>query len=49
MSEKADSLTRAYNSQSAAEVKSWISALLGESLPGGDLIETLQDGVILCR
>ncbi|KAL2752631.1 hypothetical protein ACRALDRAFT_1052406 [Sodiomyces alcalophilus JCM 7366] len=38
-----------YTPAAANEVKSWIESVLGESLPGGDLLEGLKDGVALCK
>lgn len=38
-----------YTPQAAAEVRSWIEEVLRESLPPGDLLEALKDGVALCR
>lgn len=38
-----------YTPQAANEVRSWIEATLGRSLPGSDLLEGLKDGVALCE
>ncbi|KAK1142571.1 calponin [Aspergillus melleus] len=38
-----------YTPQAAAEVRDWIEEVLHESLPAGDLLEALKDGVALCR
>ncbi|KAL2357752.1 calponin [Cryomyces antarcticus] len=38
-----------YTPQAANEVRSWIEDTLGESLPGGDLLDALKDGVVLCK
>lgn len=38
-----------YTPQVAAEVQVWIEEALGESLPAGDLLQNLKDGVVLCR
>lgn len=38
-----------YTPQAANEVRKWIEAILGESLPSGDLLDVLKDGVLLCR
>ncbi len=38
-----------YTPGAANEVRMWIEGILGDRLPPGDLIETLRDGVILCR
>jgi hypothetical protein len=38
-----------YTPQAAAEVRAWIEETLHERLPPGDLLETLKDGVALCR
>jgi transgelin len=38
-----------YTPQAAKEVKEWIEETLGERLSGGDLLELLKDGTILCR
>ncbi|PLB50319.1 hypothetical protein P170DRAFT_435522 [Aspergillus steynii IBT 23096] len=38
-----------YTPQAAAEVRDWIEEILHESLPAGDLLEALKDGVALCR
>ncbi|KAF2485327.1 hypothetical protein BDY17DRAFT_293374 [Neohortaea acidophila] len=38
-----------YTPQAAKEVRTWIEETLGESLPSGDLLEALKDGVALCK
>ncbi|KAI1933389.1 calponin [Ophidiomyces ophidiicola] len=38
-----------YTPQAANEVRGWIEEVLRESLPSGDLLEALKDGVVLCR
>ncbi|KAM0284866.1 hypothetical protein ACHAQH_001787 [Verticillium albo-atrum] len=38
-----------YTPAAANEVKSWIEATLGERLSSGDLLESLKDGVALCK
>jgi transgelin len=38
-----------YTPQAAAEVRDWIEEVLGDRLAPGDLLETLKDGVALCR
>ncbi len=38
-----------YTPQAASEVREWIEGVLGESLPGGDLLEALKDGLALCK
>ncbi|KAL2835225.1 hypothetical protein BDW59DRAFT_137352 [Aspergillus cavernicola] len=38
-----------YTPQAATEVRSWIEEVLRESLPSGDILEALKDGVALCR
>lgn len=38
-----------YTPQAANEVRAWIEATLGRSIPGGDLLEALKDGVALCE
>lgn len=38
-----------YTPQAANEVREWIEGVLGEKLAGGDLLETLKDGVALCK
>lgn len=38
-----------YTPQAAKEVRGWIEDTLGEPLHGGDLLELLKDGTILCR
>lgn len=38
-----------YTSEASDEVRSWIESMLGESLPSGDLLESLKDGVALCK
>jgi hypothetical protein len=31
------------------EIKAWIEAVLNEELPAGDLSDSLQSGILLCR
>lgn len=38
-----------YNAQAVNEVRSWIELILGQRLPGNDLLDTLRDGVVLCK
>ncbi|KAI0128714.1 hypothetical protein BJ170DRAFT_594548 [Xylariales sp. AK1849] len=38
-----------YTPREANEARSWIEGILGERLPGGDLLEALKDGVALCK
>ncbi|KAF2215597.1 hypothetical protein CERZMDRAFT_34966 [Cercospora zeae-maydis SCOH1-5] len=38
-----------YTPQAANEVRHWIETTLGESLPPGDLLDVLKDGVALCK
>jgi hypothetical protein len=38
-----------YTPQVASEVRLWIEEALGESLPAGDLLQSLKDGVALCK
>ena len=38
-----------YTPQAANEVRSWIESTLGDKLAGGDLLESLKDGVALCK
>jgi len=38
-----------YTPQAANEVREWVEEVLGEKLPGGDLLEALKDGVTLCK
>lgn len=38
-----------YTPAAANEVKAWIEGTLGERLPPGDLLDSLKDGVALCR
>ncbi|KAL9949427.1 hypothetical protein D7B24_003793 [Verticillium nonalfalfae] len=38
-----------YTPAAANEVKSWIESTLGERLAPGDLLESLKDGVALCK
>ncbi|KAI5367325.1 Putative smooth muscle protein/calponin [Septoria linicola] len=38
-----------YTPQAANEARQWIESTLGESLPPGDLLEALKDGVALCK
>ncbi len=38
-----------YTPAAANEARAWIESTLGERLPRGDLLESLKDGVVLCR
>ena len=38
-----------YTPQAANEARQWIESTLGESLPSGDLLDALKDGVALCK
>lgn len=38
-----------YTPGAAKEVREWIESTLGRSLPAGDLLEALKDGVALCK
>lgn len=38
-----------YTPQAANEARMWIEDALGESLPAGDLLDALKDGVALCK
>ncbi|KAJ9641047.1 calponin [Coniosporium tulheliwenetii] len=38
-----------YTPQAASEVRTWIESTLHESLPPGDLLNALRDGVALCK
>jgi hypothetical protein len=38
-----------YTPQAANEVRTFIEEALGERLPHADLIDSLKDGVALCR
>ncbi|KKY25074.1 putative calponin homology domain protein [Phaeomoniella chlamydospora] len=38
-----------YTPRAANEIRAWVEEILGEKLPGGDLLEALKDGVALCR
>ncbi|PIA88842.1 Transgelin [Cercospora beticola] len=38
-----------YTPQAANEARHWIETTLGESLPAGDLLDALKDGVALCK
>ena len=38
-----------YTPQAANEARHWIEDILGERLPGGDLLDALKDGTVLCR
>jgi transgelin len=38
-----------YTPQAASEIRGWIESVLGEKLVGGDLLESLKDGVALCK
>lgn len=38
-----------YTPAAANETKSWIEDILGERLPGGDLLDGVKDGVALCK
>jgi transgelin len=38
-----------YTPGAANEVRAWIEGALGERLPPGDFMESLKDGVALCK
>jgi hypothetical protein len=38
-----------YTPQAANEARAWIEDTLGRSLPSGDLLDALKDGVALCE
>lgn len=38
-----------YTPQAANEVRTWIEQTLGDPLPSGDLLDSLKDGVALCK
>lgn len=38
-----------YTPGAANEVRSWIEEVLGERLASGDLMDSLKDGVALCK
>lgn len=38
-----------YTPGAAREVREWIESVLGRSIPAGDLLEALKDGVALCN
>ena len=38
-----------YTPQAANEVRSWIEDTLGAQLASGDLLDSLKDGVVLCK
>lgn len=38
-----------YTPAAANETRQWIEDMLGERLPGGDLLDVLKDGVALCK
>lgn len=38
-----------YTPQAVSEVRRWIEDVLGEPLAPGDLLETLKDGIALCK
>lgn len=38
-----------YTPAAANEAKQWIESVIGETLPGKDLLEGLKDGVALCK
>jgi transgelin len=38
-----------YTPGAAKEVRQWIESTLGQSLPPGDLMDVLRDGVALCK
>ena len=38
-----------YTQQAADEVRIWIEEVLGERLPDGDLLDSIKDGVALCK
>jgi transgelin len=38
-----------YTPSAANEARSWIEDVLGDRLPGSDLLDGLKDGVALCK
>lgn len=38
-----------YTPAAANQARSWIESVLGERLPGNELLEGLKDGVALCK
>ena len=38
-----------YTPKVAGEIRRWIEDTLGETLPPGDVLEALKDGIILCK
>ncbi|KAI9811202.1 MAG: hypothetical protein M1826_003289 [Phylliscum demangeonii] len=38
-----------YTPQDARQVREWIEEVLKEPLPGGELLDVLKDGVVLCK
>ncbi|CAN6668512.1 hypothetical protein TRVA0_040S01090 [Trichomonascus vanleenenianus] len=42
-------MPRPYDPESSVDVKEWIERVLEEQLPPGDVIDSLKDGVVLCR
>jgi len=38
-----------YTTSASNEVREWIEDTLGERLPSSDLLESLKDGVALCK
>ena len=38
-----------YTPRLANEVREWIEGILGERLKSGDLLESLKDGIALCK
>ncbi|KAI9735979.1 MAG: hypothetical protein M1834_001445 [Cirrosporium novae-zelandiae] len=38
-----------YTPQAANQIREWIEEVLGQTLPSGDLLEALKDGVALCQ
>ena len=38
-----------YTPAATNEARSWIESILGVRLPSGDLLDSLKDGVALCR
>jgi hypothetical protein len=38
-----------YTPQAADEVRSWIEQTIGDRLAPGDLLDSLKDGVALCK
>lgn len=38
-----------YTPAAANEARSWVESVLGERLPSGDFLDSLKDGVALCR